>query len=202
MGYSHGRKWDDNAIADSIHEVIRLTGNNTLPTVKRLNEITGNTSLSNAICKHGGFKYWEKRLGLDKRYSETAFGHEYERKCISELIRLGYHCEHTSTRYPYDILINGNIKIDVKTSNLFQGKGGMYYTFNLGKKMPTCDIFVCYCVNRAETVKTYVIPSSVLSGKSQLSIGKEKSQYDKYIDAWDIVSKFDKFYLSFKAVSL
>ena len=65
--------------------------------------------------------------------------------------------------YPYDILVNRNVKVDVKASRLFNNYGNSkYYTFNLEKKDQTCDIFVFYCINQNDEIeRTFVIPSAV-----------------------------------------
>lgn len=39
--------------------------------------------------------------------------------------------------------------------------------------------------------KTYVIPSSIMSGKCQLCIGVWKSKYDVFLEGWDLINDFD-----------
>lgn len=69
-----------------------------------------------------------------------------------------------------------------------------HYTFNLEKKNPTCDIYVAFCVDDyLNPIKTYVIPSKFLH-LTQLSIGRYKSKYDRFLDRWDYIDVFDKFY--------
>ena len=200
MGYSHGKKWSDEMIEQEIMKVIQTAKINSFPTHSLMHEVTGNLSLSNAISKHGGTRYWANRLGLEIKTCESKIGFEYECECMSYLAALGYDCELTKARYPYDVIANGNIKIDVKCSNLYHGRQGNFYTFNLEKAMPTCDVFVCYCVDNGKTQKIYVIPSCVLSGKTQLSIGENKSKYDRYIDNWTIIKKYQAFYEDLECV--
>jgi len=199
VGYSHGRRWSKSDIENSLKEVMQKTNTATLPSRSLMKLITGDTALSNAVKRSGGTKYWAEKLNVDIKQCESKMGYEYECKCSAYLESLGYDSKLTKTRHPYDIIVNGNIKIDVKSSNLFHGKAGNYYTFNLEKTNPTCDIFVCYCINEKDDVqKIYVIPSCVLSGKSQLSIGKETSKYDKYIDNWSLLKKYNQFYNGIK----
>ena len=40
-----------------------------------------------------------------------------EEHAMNELIKLGHECEMTSTRFPYDLLVNGRVKVDVKAGN-------------------------------------------------------------------------------------
>ena len=107
---------------------------------------------------------------------------------------MGQNKKKTKPKYPYDILVNRNVKVDVKASRLFNNYGNSkYYTFNLEKKDQTCDIFVFYCINQNDEIeRTFVIPSTVLSGKTQLAVG-ESSMYDKYIDQWRFISDYNKF---------
>lgn len=195
MGYSHGKLWTDETIEKGIKEVMVDFNISTMPTLSMIKEYRGNYSLSNAIAKHGGSNYWAKKLELELKGCETFIGQEFEEYCslfIQE--SLGLDVNLTPTKYPYDILANNNIKIDVKVSRMYN-KSFKSYTFNLEKKFPTCDIFVAYCIDDDKRiVKTYVIPSSVLSGKTQLSVGVIKSKYDKYLDGWELLNKYNKFY--------
>jgi hypothetical protein len=192
MGYTHGNKWNDKNIAQAIIGVMQTAKITSFPSQSLMKEVTGNVGLSNAISRHGGTKYWADKLGLDMKPCESKIGFEYECECLNHLTALGYDCELTKARYPYDLIVNRNIKIDVKCSNLYES--GKYYTFNLEKAMPTCDVFVCYCISNDEIKKAYVIPSCVLSGITQLSIGKTHSKYDKYISNWSVIDRYDEFY--------
>ena len=198
MANKYTVKWSDNNIENAILEVVRKAKITSFPTHSQMQEITGSEALSNAVSKHGGSRYWSKRLGLEMKKCESKVGFDFECECLHYLVSLGYDCELTIARYPYDLLANRNIKVDVKCSNLYHAKSGDFYTFNLEKKMPTCDVFVCYCVSEYDIEKTYVIPSCILSGITQLSIGKKNSKYDKYIDKWDIFARYDEFYKKMK----
>ena len=194
MGYAHGKKWDDVLIEKTIKEVIKKAKINTFPTHSQIKKITGNEALSCAISKHGGSRYWAEKLGLEMKQSESKFGEEYELECISRLKHYGFRCEKTPVKYPYDILVENAIKVEVKCGNIYHGKNGDFYTFNLEKSKPTCDIFVCFCLEDERTAKVYVIPSSILSGNTQLSIGKHKSKYDNFINRWGLFREYDAFY--------
>lgn len=195
MGYSHGKKWNDERLEQEIKEVMQKAKIDSMPTHSIIASVNGNFALSNAIRRHGGTRYWADKLGLEIKSCESAFGYDYECECMNYLIsKFDYECELTKARYPYDILVNNNIKVDVKCGHLYKGKQGSFYTFNLEKSKPTCDIYVCYCLNDEKIVKTYVIPSCVLSGKTQLSVGVNTSKYDKYIDSWGIFPRYNDFY--------
>ena len=194
MGYSHGKQWSEKDIEIGIFEVISILGDNGyMPSTHDIEEVTKSFALSNAIARRGGFHYWAKKLGLKMKNSETKFGKTYEEKCFSTLTILGYECQYTSAKYPYDILAN-NVKIDVKSGTLYGGVTGKYFTFNLEKPKPTCDIYICYCIENLEVQKIYIIPSCVVSGKTQISLGVKCSKYDRFIGKWEIIKEYDEFY--------
>lgn len=190
-------KWTEEKIKSEILRIVQKTGVNAMPSCDLIVQEEGNFCLAVAISKNGGYRYWAKKLGFDNCTSCSSYGKKHEELCFSQLVELGYDCQTTSTKYPYDILA-GFVKIDVKSSRPYNGKNGAFYSFNLEKSKPTCDIFICYCIGEEENIdKIYVIPSCVLQGKTQLSIGMAKSKYDKYIDAWDIVEQYEKFFKGF-----
>lgn len=195
MGYSHGNKWDDASIESAILDVMKKAKISTMPSHSLIDEVTGSSALTNAIAKHGGTKSWAVRMGLEVKQCESELGYLMETECAEYIINtLNLDCEKTQIRYPYDLIADGNIKIDVKCANPYYSKNGKYYAFNLEKKNPTCDVFVCYCIEDGNVQKTYVIPSCLVSGKTQLSIGYAKSKYDRFIDKWDVILEYSKFY--------
>lgn len=198
MGYSHGTKWNDELIQKRIEIVMDKVGITTMPTQSMTTEVFGNTSLNDAISRSGGFIFWANKLGLEHMGTETILGRNFEIYCNMFIQdKFDVNVEEMPPRYPYDLLVGNNIKVDVKVSKMYNNTIKMY-TFNLEKRFPTCDIFVAYCIDdNKNIVKTYVIPSAILSGITQLSVGIDKSKYDIYLDKWDIVDKYAKFYASF-----
>lgn len=100
-------------------------------------------------------------------------------------------------RYPYDLLTNGNIKVDVKTSRKLDRKNSAfpYYSFNLEKREPTCDIFIFYCLDVDCNIdRTVIIPSCIISGKTQIGMGG-LTKWEAYEDKWDYFDKYNEFYL-------
>lgn len=194
MGYSYGTKWTNEMVEMAIKDVMQKAKIKSMPTHSVIKRVTGSDALSNAIRRRGGTRYWANKLGLELKKCESEMGRNYECECMSILTTLGFDSELTKARYPYDILANNNIKIDVKSSNLYVGENGSFYSFHLEKEKPTCDVFVCYCIDNKTTTKIYILPSCVVSGKTMLSIGKNRSKYDRYIDNWAVIKQFDEFY--------
>lgn len=196
MGYAYGIRWDALKIESAIYDVMKKAKINYMPTHSLIKEIIGNFALSNAIRRSGGTRYWADKLNLDIRPCESELGYSFENECINQLSKLGYECDLSKAGYPYDVMANKNIKIDVKCSQLYKGPKGSYYTFNLEKKLPTCDVFICYCLNEDKIQKVYIIPSCITSGKCQLSIGVNESKYDQYKNNWEVLKEYDAFYKS------
>ena len=195
MAYSHGLKWSEEKIVEALRFMIDKCGMDTMPTHSEIREFFGDSALVCAMSKRNGTKHYAKLLGMEIKECESKFGDQLEDYCVLQIQeKLGLDVEKTKPRYPYDILVNRNVKVDVKASRLFNNYGNAkYYTFNLEKKEQTCDIFVFYCINQNNEIeKTLVIPSTVLSGKNQLAVGKS-SMYDKYIDQWRFISDYNKF---------
>lgn len=194
MGYVHGTRWTNEKITEEIYKVMNALGIERMPSNQEIIEVMKNTKLTNAIRRNGGFYEWARRLKLTTKECETKFGKRYEGKLQKYLTKKRYTVERMSVRHPYDLLVNGCTKVDVKASRrYYYDNKSYYYTFNLEKKNSTCDIYVCFCVNEEETLdKVLVIPSKFLKLK-QLSIGAV-SEYDIYKDRWDYLDKFNEFY--------
>lgn len=187
-------KWSDDKIAEEIIKVKMALNIERMPTRTEIEIVTNDSALTNKISKTGGTKYWANKLNLDLKDSETKLGQEWEMYVKSELDNLGYEVEKMTTKHPYDLLVNNNIKVDVKVSRYYKGKGFKYHTFNMEKKYHNCDIFICIGLDEEDhVVKILVIPSKYLMNKKQLSVGIE-SKYDKFNDRWDYIDKYSNFY--------
>lgn len=196
MGYTHGIEWSEELVIEKLKEVIEHLDLKTFPTKTEIISYFHNRALVAKIARYGGVKYWANRLGLPLKDCESKMGEKYEQMCLSKLQELGFNVETMKARYPYDLAVNSHIKVDVKSGFLFKTKvNSSYYTFNLEKSFPSCDIFVVYCLNEDDTIrKTYVIPSVFLFGLTQLSMGVNNTKYEKFVDRWDYFDTYNKFY--------
>ena len=196
LGYTHGEKWTDELIEERIMNIVNKQELTTFPTHSQMVSFYGNRGLAVKVSKTGGTRKWAKRLNLPLKSCESEFGNDYELLAI-RLIKenLGFHCLKTKPRYPYDILVDDNIKIDVKVSYPFKNNCNAYAnSFNLEKTEPTCDIYILFCLNLdSQITKTLIIPSCVLSGQTQVGVGSV-SKYDEYIDNWILLKQYSEFY--------
>lgn len=146
MGYVKGIKWNDDLIAKEILNIKDKLEIDCMPSYGQINKIRKSTDLSNKIAKTGGINKWAKKLNLKITKSETRIGKRGE-KIIEEILKTkGYDVKNVSEKkFPYDLIVNNDIKIDVKLSHLYKGCNGNFYSCNLEKKIPTCDLYIIIC---------------------------------------------------------
>lgn len=198
IGHTHETNWTDELIISEINRVIQSLELDRFPTHSEIESFFGNKALTMKISKSGGTKYWANRLGYDVKKCESEFGDFYETYALNDIAK---HTSYTGYKnkvgYPYDLTINHHIKVDVKSSSIItNNQGYQYYSFNLEKKEPTCDIYLIYCLsNDNEIFKKYIIPSCKLYGQTQMGISAYgNSKWDSYINYWNIFSIYDEFY--------
>lgn len=188
MGYTHGNEWSDELITKSIYEVMEYYEIQRMPSKSECEAYYGNYALTNKIFKTGGFYAWAEKLNLEIKHSETAFGVRCEGMAKAMIEKRGHNCETTTTRFPYDLLVDGCVKIDVKAANISKVKGSDAYSCNLESNKPKSDILLVMCFDKnKELSKVYLIPSHVMNGKKQLAFGMTSKKYDKYLDNWQSI---------------
>ena len=163
-----------------------------MPSNSECRTVTKNLALSNQISKKGGFGHWAKKLKLQMKDSDSKTGWGFENSAEKLLSSFGFTVEHMPVRHPYDLLINNSVKIDVKGSFLYNGKSGSFYTFNLQKKHPTCDIFMLFCVGKFEEEKTLIVPAQYCH-KTQISVGEISSKWDEFSGKWAYIERLVTF---------
>lgn len=191
MNYRTRSKWTDEMIADAIMNVANQFDPPRMPSNEEAVTITGSHALSNTISKHGGYKHWADRLGLEQKYSETKLGLEGEKRIANVLRNMGFEVEMTSARHPYDLLINKCVKVDVKTAKTSYISGCPIHAYRLAKKQQTCDFYIFY---EADTDKAYVVPSYRCNGQIQVEMGNNPRPYSKYLDAYHLIAETSDVY--------
>ena len=199
MAYAHGKKWDYDETKKCILQVKETMGYKHFPTKSEIRAFYGNNALADRISRSGGTRYWAKELNLPIKNCESELGNDYELIAIKDIKeKTGLNSFQTKPRFPYDLLTNECVKIDVKVSYPYNYGSGEFNSFNLEKVTPTCDIFVFYCLSsKGEITKILIIPSTALYGISQLSVGKH-SKWDIYKDCWHYISEYDLFISEYK----
>ena len=185
------KEWTDERIGKCIMAIASEFDPIRMPTNSEVIEMSGSYALSNAIQKNGGYEYWANKLGLEQKYSESKLGVEYEHLIAEILKARGHEAVMTPTKYPYDLLVDGCIKVDVKVANESIVKGSSVHAYRLSKKLHTCDFYVC-CENDGDK-GIYVIPAHVCSGQTQIEMGSE-TKYEKYHNAFNLIDRAARFY--------
>lgn len=196
MGYTHGRRWTDETTAEAIMEIANTFDPVRMPSSSEVKAFCGDTSLSDRISKTGGFYEWANRLGLEVKYSETKLGIKAEHDISKRLCDLGFTAEMTSSRYPYDLLVNGCVKVDVKAANKSDIRGCDVYAYRIAKRQQTCDFYIFCEMSDEEIIKTYVVPASAVSGQVQVEMGTGSTIYDVYAERYDLIGMAVDFYKS------
>ena len=186
-------KWTKEKIIEGVWEVVNGLNLDRMPTSSEVSGYYGNYKLSNAISKRCLWKPLAKELHLDIKDSETQLGKDYEIIAKEHIINLGYEVESMTQNHPYDLIVDKSLKIDVKVSNLYKGKAGSFYSFNLEKRYGTCDLYILYLIGGTQNGNIIVIPSSKVMGQTQISVGEKNSKYYRYFDRWDFVHKILEF---------
>src|SRR5690606_15825045 len=106
------------------------------------------------------YRGWAEEIGLELKESETFKGNKWE-TYVAEVIRgMGFKVEQMTTKHPYDLLVNGAVKIDVKVGTSHKHFGTRCHTFATNKKYATCDLYICIGLDEEENIeKQFVIPS-------------------------------------------
>jgi len=157
----------------------------------------GRCDICNAMTRHKSMKYWSDRVGYPLKESETTTGNKFERIVSDYLILKGYHVDNMVTKHPYDLLVEGNIKIDVKVSSPHNHFGTRSHTFRSSKECPTCDVYVCVALDEEKNPEDiYVIPSTHAKIVTINISGMGGSKYEKFKNNWDVIREYTKLYSS------
>lgn len=193
MGYAKGIKWNEKLIEDEIIKVANTLGIDYMPSKTEIVSVWGNDALTNKIAKTGGFNYWAEKLELNIKNSDTKLGQQYEEKAIKIIKSKGFQVKRMTTKYPFDLLVNDKISIDVKVARPSDTCGARSHIFTTAKKYATCDLYMIFALDEVgEVERMFIIPGNDLKVVT-MSIGS-KSKYDKYINRWDYLDKFNRFY--------
>ena len=193
MGYTHGTVWTKDLIAQKIRETVKALKLSSMPTRKQFVKYYGDDKLTDKISKTLGYYGWAKELDLPIQSNDTLKGKISEKYAADLLNNRGYETLQMAQNYPYDLLVNHVVKVDVKYSNLYHGRQGNFYSYALRKKYPTCDIYMLIANSDSGEKKIYILPSKDAI-QLQIGIGEYSSIYDKYLNRYDIIDQYLKLY--------
>lgn len=124
-------------------------------------------------------------------------GNKWEEWTAQLLKQKGYYPELLNYRAPYDILLNGKIRIDVKATDSecwLPGAKNPIMKFNVGKnKRQNCDFYFCVIIN---SLNYFIIPSiKVPEQMEQLQFSWPtsrclQSNWQQYYKRWDLIDEW------------
>lgn len=187
--------WNQTEIEKAIKNFINtdVDANLKFPSAKLLRS-KKRADLENAINRSGGFIYWRKKMGYDEQNISSVIGWGGEEIVKQILTSMGYKVEKQTSTSFYDFVVNDCVRIECKFSNVYRGKTGEYFSFNLERKEKDCDIFIIVCKYKNTSLKILVIPHIKVFNQKQISVGLENSKWDCYENKFDYIDKYEKFY--------
>lgn len=194
MGYTKGIRWTDDLIKERVLEVKTALSLDRMPSRSECVHYFHNESLVNAISRRKKWYQLASELGLKVKDSETYFGKSQEANTAEMLVSLGFSVRKMPQNFPYDLLVDDCVKVDVKASHLYHGPNGDFYTFNLDKQFATCDIYILFALGDDCEQRTFVVPSKFVIAQTQISMGVLKSKYHKFENRWDFISSLSDFW--------
>lgn len=194
MGHPNRIVWTDDLIKEKILEVKNGLSLDRMPSRSECIQYFHNTSLVNAISRRKKWYQLADELGLKVKDSETYFGKSQESTAAEILISKGFSVRKMSQNFPYDLLVDDCVKVDVKASHLYHGPNGDFYTFNLEKDYATCDIYILFALSESDESYIFIVPSKFVIAQNQISMGVSKSKYHRFKDRWDYISALSGFW--------
>ena len=189
------RYWTDDRMKGAVMEVVNALGLDRMPSQTECRDYFHNSCLTNAVSKYKGWYSLATEMGLDIKESETQFGRLFEGRASDLLKSQGFQVRRMTTKYPYDLLVDDCIKVDVKASKLFHCDDGNYYAFNLDKEYSTCDFYLLLTVDDDNTInRRMIVPSNQVICNSKISVGETKSKYHKFSDRFDLLETASAFW--------
>lgn len=186
MGYTYGHMWTEERIKSGILDVVKILDLDRMPTHGEVRSVYGDERLTNKISKTHGYYGWAEILGLPMKGSCTQTGKIGEEYAAQLLNARGFDVQRMSTKFPYDLYVDNSVKVDVKHANIFTAQNGrQFFSFWLSKKFPTCDVYMLIA-ERKDGPAVYVVPATI--GKTQISMGRDQTMYERYRDRYDIIS--------------
>lgn len=186
------KRWTDELIECELLKCIETLQLKRMPTGSELKHL-GRNDLHLKVSRTKKYRGWAEHLGLSLKESCTLVGQRCEDYVTELLLGKGHDVERMSTKYPYDLLVNGTVKVDVKKSLPHVMRGSRVHTFGIAKKAPTCDIYICLAYDEFGVLeRSFIIPSHYLKVVT-LCVGRV-SKYNEYLDKWDYIDEYTKFF--------
>lgn len=174
------RPWNDQRFESEVRAISLDLGR--FPTVSDLTGLQ-RQDLASQIQKRGGFPAVAARLGIDRAISDTDTGWAGEVAAANFLRFLGLEVEsREGVKCPYDLLINGVLRIDVKAARQCQYGYSAGWFYRIGK-YPQADVVMLW---QLDTGRFHVLPWYVCP-TTNITITPTGHKYAEYRDNVDLI---------------
>lgn len=153
-----------------------------MPSVSYLRE-TGRNGLMCAITRRGGFLKWSERLGLNRSTSDSDTGWEGEKMVESILARhLLPVSKPGAVKSPYDLLVDGCLRVDVKSARFAEYGYSKGWFYRIGK-WPQADVIALL---KLDTGDVYWLPWWVCP-TTNITITPTGNRYTGFLNRIEVV---------------
>lgn len=174
------RSWTDDMVESELVDICQSIGH--MPSNSELGRMS-RTDLANQIARRGGFFKWSERVGYDRTFSCTDMGRSGERIVASIVNLMGHKAEQRkAVKSPYDLLVDGLVRVDVKTANQVNYVGFPAWYYRIGKHVQS-DLVILF---QADTLIAHVLPWFIVN-TTNITISPTSKKYDAYKNAWNLL---------------
>lgn len=174
-------KWTSELIAERILKVAGSGG--VMPTNTFLTQ-SNQCDLANAISKNGGYIAWAEQLCLSRNQSDSDTGWLGEIAVKVLLESRGFAVERsTAVKWPHDLLVNGCLRVDVKSARFAEYGACKGWFYRIGKS-PQADVIALY---QLDTSEIYWLPW-YLCPQTNVTISKNGGKYSRFRESYQIVT--------------
>jgi hypothetical protein len=155
------KKWDNELLENALAPMVSDLGR--FPTLGEMRDM-GRNDMACQVTKRGGSLFWAEKMKTSITESDTVKGWRGEEKVTKWLFSLGLDPQRQSTQCPFDILVNGCLRIDVKTASFAKYGPSSGWFYRMGKRVP-CDVVVCYRTDKDDfyAFPLWLVPSTNLT---------------------------------------
>lgn len=177
------RRWTEGDIDKEVRAAAMLFGGR-MPSAPEL-QGAGNNALAAQISRSpGGYRAVAKRLGLSLKDSCTAFGQDWEAYVDTVLKNVGRESVRQTTRAPFDLLVDGKVRVNVKSARWHKYGPCKGFFFGIAQTWKHCDVFALVKVD-GPTPAILWVPSSEAQQQTITLTGKHRLNTFTSMDVLD-----------------
>lgn len=179
-------KWDHDSLEQALRDWVQEHG---LTLTSKHIRATDCCVLSYGIDNFGGYVYWRSHLGqrLDPA-SPVSKGRYFEWQAFCALQAHGHTAQTMPWRHPFDILVDGKLRVEVKGSNTTGRYGHFQFCFRQsnGHNLD-CDILMLAC--KRDGIEWLIVPLEAVGDRQGVYVASDYGKWAAYHEAWYIMEQ-------------